>query len=130
MNRRHINPFYGQARRMPNTRIILQGIEAGHLSLNYFRWQHMTGGGTRGHGPGPFLELAYWIGPSPGVAPTAADERRMNLNRYRDSNTAGTDRWVIFHIHFDPTAPATWLQDPVSNEVRQRSATLCSTRTS
>jgi chitinase len=41
------------------------------------------------------LEVAYWIGPTPGVAPTAA-----NLATYGDnSHTVATDRWVVFHLH-------------------------------
>ena len=61
-------------------------------------------GGATGRDPGPLLEIAYWIGPSPGVTPTAAQETSMNLNQYRDRSRGrtGTDRWVVFHIHFHP----------------------------
>lgn len=44
------------------------------------------------------LELAYWIGRTPGSA-----DNDPALNRYRDlsrSQTANpTDRWVVFHLH-------------------------------
>jgi chitinase len=58
-------------------------------------------GGTH---PGPMLEIAYWIGPNVGVRPTAAQESSLNLQQYRDTtrNRGGTDRWVVFHIHFVP----------------------------
>lgn len=57
-----------------------------------------------GEHPGPFLEIAYWIGPTPGVAPTAAEETNLRLNIYRDTTRGrtGRDRWVVFHIHFVP----------------------------
>ena len=73
----------------------------------------MTGRGTRGHPPGPFLEIAYWIGPAPGVAPTQQEERIMNLNSYRDRTYGANsgDRWIMMHIHFDPANPGTWRQE-------------------
>ena len=115
IDRRHVNLFYGRnnARARPNTGRILRGIEAGHLSLHYFRWQHMMGTGTRGHPPGPFLELAYWIGPTPGETPNPQQTTRMNLNSYRDTANGqhGEDRWIMMHIHFDPNNPGTWREE-------------------
>lgn len=102
---------------MPNTRLILQGIEAGHLTLHYARWQYMTGIATQGHAAGPFLELAYWIGENPGVTPTQLEETGYNLDQYRDLTTPNTDRWVMFHLHFDVADPNMWLQDRNTGEV-------------
>lgn len=45
--------------------------------------------------PEIILELAFWIGPTPGTAPT-----RANLDTYGDSDdTVNPDLWVIFHLH-------------------------------
>lgn len=41
------------------------------------------------------LELAFWIGPVPGVAPSSSLR-----STYGDrSHTAATDRWVVVHLH-------------------------------
>jgi hypothetical protein len=48
------------------------------------------------------LELAYWIGPEPGVW-----NDDLDLDQYRDrrqwgrSNYDVRDVWVVFHIYFD-----------------------------
>ncbi|KAF2275570.1 glycoside hydrolase, partial [Westerdykella ornata] len=96
------------ANNYPSWERILSGIEAGHLTLHYARWQYQTGTGS-GAPPGPFLEVAYWIGPNRGVAPTQAEETNLNLNQYRDRRTpparpanAPDDRWVVFHLHINP----------------------------
>ena len=45
--------------------------------------------------PEVILEVAFWIGPTPGIAPTAA-----MLETYGDSgDTVHSDLWVVFHIH-------------------------------
>lgn len=47
------------------------------------------------------LELAFWIGPQPGV-----DSTDPYLERFRDRRLPGRtnpryhDRWVVFHVHF------------------------------
>jgi hypothetical protein len=52
------------------------------------------------------LELAYWIGPTPGVWDQNID-RQFNLGQYRDRRAWGRtrpnmrDRWVVLHFHFD-----------------------------
>lgn len=74
---------------VPDIATILAGILDGDLSLHYARWQHLSRQG------GPQLELAYWIGRSPGTASGTA------MNRYRDGTTAGTERWVVFHFHMN-----------------------------
>jgi hypothetical protein len=114
VDRRAILPFY-QTRRgrnvFPSAAMILTGIEDGHLTLNYFRWQWYQG-------REPFLELAYWIGPNPGVTPTLTEETNLNLRRYRTQQT-GTqqDRWVMMHFHFDITRHNLFVQDPNSGNV-------------
>jgi hypothetical protein len=41
------------------------------------------------------LELAFWIGPVPGVAPSS-----LLRSTYGDrSHTEATDRWVVVHLH-------------------------------
>ena len=62
----------------------------GDLSLHYLRWINANGNQV-------ILELAFWIGPTPGTAPSAAFRAQ-----YADStHTAATDRWVVFHFHID-----------------------------
>lgn len=60
----------------------------------------MTGLGS-GARSGPFLELAYWIGPTPGVD-TAND---ATLGVYRDEVNRGNnpdhDRFVVMHLHME-----------------------------
>lgn len=53
------------------------------------------------------LELAYWIGQTPGTW-TFREERDLRLWRYRQNQGLGSelpqslrDRWVVFHLHFD-----------------------------
>lgn len=70
---------------VPSLRSILRGIQDGHLTLHYARWQYMNGPPA-----GPFLELAYWIGPIAGTVSTD-----ILYNQYRDTTTGATrDNWV------------------------------------
>ncbi|KAI1182685.1 chitinase [Nemania serpens] len=88
----------------PNIRTILQGIDRGDLSLHYARWQWYNGG--QDAEPGPFLELAYWIGPTPGVATGTAYDQFRDTG-LRDAED-GTDRWAVIHMHFGRD-PRNWL---------------------
>jgi chitinase len=78
---------------IPNLSTILAGILDGSLSLHYARWQYAWGQESNAP-PGPFLELAYWIGPTPGVDTTTD----RNYDQYRDTTRTyrqyGADRWV------------------------------------
>lgn len=61
----------------------------GNLSLHYARWQWF-GGRVSGAPQGPLLELAYWIGPEPGV-----ETHDAAFDIYRDMRAnRGWDRWV------------------------------------
>ncbi|KAL0940480.1 glycosylhydrolase family 18-9 [Colletotrichum truncatum] len=74
----------------PDISLILGGILDGDLSLHYARWQNLP------NQNGPMLELAYWIGRTPGVA--------GGNDMYRDpymANGGPEDRWVVFHMHID-----------------------------
>lgn len=77
---------------IPGLDTILEGIRLGHLTLHYARWQYQSGLST-GQQEGPLLELAYWIGPSPGQV--LEDEE---LDQYRDFTAEQAreepDRWV------------------------------------
>lgn len=59
--------------------------------MHYLRW-------IRPANPNQvILEVAFWLGPSPGVAPTTA-----MLTQYGDVTHTGAgypDRWVVFHFH-------------------------------
>lgn len=85
--------------RSPNLRSILLGIAQGVLTLHYARWipyRAATGRGNRN--PGPLLELAYWIGPEPGVAP----ENPETYDRFRDTRAGHAqdpDRWIGRLLH-------------------------------
>ncbi|KFA50333.1 hypothetical protein S40293_09933 [Stachybotrys chartarum IBT 40293] len=85
---------------IPSLLLVLGGIMRGRLSLHYARWEWAEGRASNAL-PGPFLELAYWIGPTPGVQTT--DDREYDV--FRDStsrpNHIGDDLWVVFHIHFE-----------------------------
>ncbi|KAF1850059.1 uncharacterized protein K460DRAFT_422442 [Cucurbitaria berberidis CBS 394.84] len=93
----HYTPWLGR---------IFHGIRIGRLTLHYARWEWYHGNG-RGFAAGPFLELAYWIGHNAGEWNPQLD-RDFELWRYRDLTTQHRnpnlrDRWVVFHLHFDPT---------------------------
>lgn len=65
-------------------------LHQGELSLHYLRWLQSTSSG----GNEVILELAFWMGGTVGVADSTA---RAN---YGDrSHTAGTDRWIVMHMH-------------------------------
>ncbi|KFY18019.1 hypothetical protein V492_00206 [Pseudogymnoascus sp. VKM F-4246] len=87
---------------VPSLQRILTGIEAGDLSLHYARWQYAEGTSTD-FNPGPFLELAYWIGPSPSVY---EDEEWYDGYRDMTSDSDYYDSWVVFHLHIDPSDEA------------------------
>ncbi|KAI8931692.1 hypothetical protein NX059_011339 [Plenodomus lindquistii] len=95
---------------IPTLGDVFAGIHDRYLSLHYARWQWYNGreGGRAPTRPGPMLELAYWIGPTPGVWNPQLDTI-YQLWRYRDLRTIGRrdpfrrDRWVVFHLHFDST---------------------------
>ncbi|KAH4091915.1 hypothetical protein HBH70_123340 [Parastagonospora nodorum] len=102
-------PSKGQALRdahfqIPLLNTILLGIQRGHLSLHYARWEYYDGDGDSP--AGPMLEIAWWIGTRPGVE-DGAEDARLNLDGYRDTRTSGRDqpyirdRWVMAHFHFD-----------------------------
>ncbi|KAH6953868.1 chitinase [Ilyonectria sp. MPI-CAGE-AT-0026] len=100
-DKRFIYAFKADGRNadIPTLTNILGGIERGDLSLHYARWQWQSG--SRTFAPaGPFLELAYWIGPVPGVPSTDSGLTQYQDNRARGLN--GADRWVVFHFHIDP----------------------------
>jgi chitinase len=82
---------------VPAWETILDGINQGDLSLHYARWQYPRGTAT-GAVPGPMLELAYWIGPTPGV-----ESNDVRLDRYRDATPRGgvRDTYVVFHLHLE-----------------------------
>jgi hypothetical protein len=58
----------------------------------------------------PMLELAYWIGPQPGVWNAQIDQE-LDLQRYRDMRPSRQtrpyfrNRWVVAHFHIDETRP-------------------------
>ncbi|RKK80139.1 hypothetical protein BFJ71_g16019 [Fusarium oxysporum] len=92
----------------PSAAYIFQAIKAGHLSLHYLRWLP----------PSPtsrqvILEVAYWIGPSPGVEDPANSYR----NLYRDrSHRNAVDRWVVFHFHIPLDANTFWTEPSGVND--------------
>lgn len=117
LDRRFVAPYRDPDSRLfykPSAGTILQGIEAGHLTLDYARWQVFS---TQAE---PFLEVAYWIGPTPGVQPTRAEEDRLRLNQYRGvgSERRLPDQWVVMHFHFDMTDRGLFIQNPNSRQVK------------
>ncbi|KAB8204789.1 hypothetical protein BDV34DRAFT_226030 [Aspergillus parasiticus] len=60
----------------------------GELSLHYCLWLSTRRRDT--------LELAFWIGPMPGVTPS----EQLRSQYVDTSHTAATDCWIIFHLHF------------------------------
>jgi chitinase len=93
VTKRIVWPEAADASGTPGLLTILEGIRDGFLSLHYARWQWYRGARS-GALPGPLLELAYWIGPQPGVATTnnpTYDEYRDMTPRDSESNA---DRWV------------------------------------
>ncbi|KAJ5663807.1 glycoside hydrolase family 18 protein [Penicillium longicatenatum] len=79
--------------RQPTIYSALRGVVNGDLTFHYARW--IQGSTERNGAQEIILELAFWIGPTPGTAPTAA-----NLATYGDSDdTVNPDLWVVFHLH-------------------------------
>ncbi|GJC89959.1 killer toxin subunits alpha/beta [Colletotrichum liriopes] len=107
VSKRVVWPMNSDPSDTPNLSTILDGVLNGDLSLHYARWQYAWGQESNAP-PGPFLELAYWIGPRPGVATTGDTA----YDRYRDTRQRGaewgTDQWVVFHMHINPRDPD-WL---------------------
>jgi len=74
---------------------VLEGIDAGELTLIYCRWQNYRGrrdGGEKGE---PMLGIVYWIGSTIGTLPGASI--------YRDAVHAAKDvidKYVVFNLHF------------------------------
>jgi chitinase len=86
----------------PSAAYIFTAIRLGHLSLHYMRWLRT------GNQQQVILEVAYWIGPSPGVEDPANSYR----NQYRDrSHVNAADRWVIIHFHI-PLGDNTFWTEP------------------
>ncbi|KAJ6096607.1 Glycoside hydrolase superfamily [Penicillium sp. IBT 16267x] len=77
----------------PTILAALRGITSGDLAFHYGRW--LSTPTPRNGVPDVILELAFWLGRTPGVAPNAG-----NLTAYGDSDdTVQTDRWIIMHLH-------------------------------
>ncbi|RAK77744.1 uncharacterized protein BO72DRAFT_477043 [Aspergillus fijiensis CBS 313.89] len=78
---------------LPTVMAIIKGILAGDLSFHYGRW--LRSDPTNAGEPQVNLELAFWIGPTVGEAPSATLRAQ-----YADStHLVETDRWFIFHLH-------------------------------
>ncbi|KAF4511971.1 hypothetical protein G6O67_001165 [Ophiocordyceps sinensis] len=92
----------------------------GNLSLHYARWQWF-GGRVYGAPQGPLLELAYWIGPEPGV-----ETHDAAFDIYRDMRAnRGWDRWVVFHLHVNAERP--WLRSIEGRTYMGSKSSPCST---
>ncbi|KAH8696452.1 hypothetical protein BGW36DRAFT_381047 [Talaromyces proteolyticus] len=77
----------------PTAAAAIRGVLDGDLSLHYLRWLDTQGNDGRQ----VTLEVAFWIGPQVGVAPTPSMRAR-----YADTaHTAYEDSWIIFHLHID-----------------------------
>ncbi|KAF7165321.1 hypothetical protein CNMCM5623_009526 [Aspergillus felis] len=74
----------------PSVMYVLRGILNGDLTLHYLRWLRSTSSG----GNEVILELAFWMGPTLGVA-----DSTVRTNYADRSHTAATDRWVVMHMH-------------------------------
>jgi chitinase len=99
----------GGSTRVPSWENILNGINAGNLTLHYARWVWATGdsgawAGAR-HPPGPMLELVYWIGRTPGNLEDRETELwydRQYRHFWHTRPDGDGDRWVVFHLHTEP----------------------------
>ncbi|UZP46437.1 hypothetical protein NXS19_014249 [Fusarium pseudograminearum] len=95
----------GPGNAQPSAAYILKAIAMGHLSLHYMRW--LPYNSRPGQVPQVILEVAYWIGPSPGVEDPANSYRI----RYRDqTHVNAVDRWVVFHLHIPLNANTFWTE--------------------
>lgn len=64
----------------------------GDLTLHYLRWIPTTNSNGRIYEV--ILELAFWMGPTLGVA-----DSTVRTNYGDRSHTAATDRWIVMHMH-------------------------------
>ncbi|KAF5560716.1 glycoside hydrolase superfamily [Fusarium napiforme] len=81
----------------PTIAYALRGVNNGDLSLHYVRWlRSIPPNSAPGYVPTQVMfEVGFWIGPTPGVAPSAGLRAR-----YSDlQHTSPHDRWVVFHFH-------------------------------
>ncbi|KAL4756308.1 uncharacterized protein BDW70DRAFT_164611 [Aspergillus foveolatus] len=74
----------------PSVMYVLRGILNGDLFLHYLRWLRSTSSA----GNEVILELAFWMGPTVGVA-----DSTVRTNYGDRSHTAATDRWIVMHMH-------------------------------
>lgn len=89
----------------PTAAYIFRGISAGHLSLHYMRWIPTNDLLT--------LEVAYWIGRTPGSENGANEFRSM----YRDrTHVNAVDRWVMFHFHIPLDSNTFWTEQHGVND--------------
>lgn len=65
------------------------------------------------------IELAYWIGPTPGQWDEEIEERH-HLEWYRDRREETRARWVVLHLHFD--------ESPANMQYLFRDATIGGTQ--
>ncbi|KAL7892931.1 hypothetical protein HDV64DRAFT_272901 [Trichoderma sp. TUCIM 5745] len=82
----------------PSVALAIRGILAGDLTLHYLRW---IGQPRRGNTvPSEIiLELAFWIGNTPGVAPTPEHRDRFRDRSHNINMPGHRDRWIVFHFH-------------------------------
>ncbi|KAF2446283.1 hypothetical protein P171DRAFT_512093 [Karstenula rhodostoma CBS 690.94] len=85
---------------------VMEAIQHGRLTLHYAMWHYYEDRVNNRLRPGPSLELAYWIGQTPGQIPSPAEESNLRLAELRDprntlNNPHILDRWVILHLHLD-----------------------------
>ncbi|KAJ5552097.1 glycoside hydrolase family 18 protein [Penicillium frequentans] len=84
--------------KQPTILAALQGVVNGDLTFHYMRW--LSTDTVRYRENEVILELAFWIGPTPGTAPSAG-----MLATYGDSgDTVYSDLWIVFHLHIPRTA--------------------------
>ncbi|OAQ61835.1 class V chitinase [Pochonia chlamydosporia 170] len=80
----------------PLVQTALEGAVNGDLSLHYARWLWLRGIRSLRYFA---LEVAYWIGPQVGTAPSETIRNRYTTPGRSD------ERWIVFHIHFKSDAP-------------------------
>ncbi|PWY73016.1 glycoside hydrolase [Aspergillus heteromorphus CBS 117.55] len=89
----------------PTVLAAINGVLSGNLAFHYARWLESTSEQV-------ILELAFWIGETPGTTPTA-DQRARFADR---ADTRFVDRWIVFHFHIGLDA-RTFLQTDSTNPV-------------
>ena len=85
-------------------------LQKGQLTFHYARW--LSTNTVRDDGPEVILEVAFWIGPTPGTAPTP----EMLLAFGDAGDTYRSDLWVVFHLHM-PRNSNTFTSDVTANGV-------------